>query len=963
MSPIRAIGVESVVTGPRGHPDRIIATSEGHVPPVPYEEGTETLARITAAAGVRPAERPVMVLVAAAFATLEAGRGIGEVGANTLVLGRIGAEALPYLFLPLGVISLLAALGYGAALGRVRRGRLFSAILIGVAIALIAERAAIAMVPELAIPLTWLTVIAAGTIAVTLAWTVATSTFDARQAKRLFPLCTAAAIAGNFVGALAAGPVAGLVGTESLIIAEAVLLTIGAVVIWRLASLAPTPAWGAPPETRRPIVADLRAGFDEVRRAPLLGLIAAAYVLLAVLLFSVTFPFLEAAQTAFPDEVELAAAIGTISAIVTAASFVVSLAVAGRFYARFGVASAALLLPLVYLGGFGVWIVAFTFTTAALVQATVQVTQRGLSNAAWSAFYNTVPAHRRAQVMAFQDGVPGQIGTILSGVLLLTAARILEPSQVFWLGAIVAAITLLITIGIRRRYATSLLATLRRGIGEQVLEGGPGLAGLETAPDVRAVLMTALTDADPRVREIAARLLAAAPGDDTLDALLAALDDKEPSVRASAAEALIGKDAAHPDHIERAEAEIERLIAGGRRERTAALRVLARLRRRPPDVALEGLLHDADAAVRAAAVATLDVGAGGTERLLAALEDPTYLVRNAAADRLSAGDTVPAGVVERLEAPDPAIEASAVRAMTGHASEVRDALVGWADRQVDRAMTLAASRSQLAAAGAPGADMAFLSAVLDQRRRRHQDLALDALAILDVPEASGVIRRCLRSDDADVRAQAVETLDSVGDRRLGRSIARLVELDPAGAPVDPGDDVLDTLRHDDDPWIRTLAARSAGDGGDGGDMAGPDTSLGEIERMLELRRVPLFERLSPEDLQRVAAVASERDFSPGTPLMTEGEVGNELYVILEGRVRVQRVEPDGSIRQIRTYEQGDHVGELAALLDRARVATVVADEAVRTLVIDGDGLRSILRERPEAAMAMLQTLAERISRQ
>ena len=97
--------------------------------------------------------------------------------------------------------------------------------------------------------------------------------------------------------------------------------------------------------------------------------------------------------------------------------------------------------------------------------------------------------------------------------------------------------------------------------------------------------------------------------------------------------------------------------------------------------------------------------------------------------------------------------------MTGHASEVRDALVGWADRQVDRAMSLAASRSRLAGVDVPGPDAAFLGDLLEQRRRRHQDLALDALAILHVPEASGVIRRCLRSNDADVRAQAVETLD------------------------------------------------------------------------------------------------------------------------------------------------------------------------------------------------------------
>ena len=329
------------------------------------------------------------------------------------------------------------------------------------------------------------------------------------------------------------------------------------------------------------------------------------------------------------------------SPVARAVSFVVSLGLAGRFYTRFGIASAALLLPLAYLGSFGVWIVSFGFATAALVVATVQVTQRGLSNAAWSAFYNTVPSHRRAQVMAFQDGVPGQLGTILSGVLLLTAARLMEPAQVFWLGAVVAAATVLLVLAIRRRYTTSLLATLRRGVGEQVLEGGPGLGRLESTPDVRAVLMTALVDPDPRVRTMAARLLADAPGDDTLDALLAALDDPEPAVRASSAEALIGRDSIHPEHIERAEAEIERLLADGPRERTAALYALQRLGRRPRRAALERLLQDDDAAVRAAAVSTIDPDDGGADRLLLSLEDPTHLVRNAAADRLSAADSLP----------------------------------------------------------------------------------------------------------------------------------------------------------------------------------------------------------------------------------------------------------------------------------------------------------------------------------
>jgi CRP-like cAMP-binding protein len=66
---------------------------------------------------------------------------------------------------------------------------------------------------------------------------------------------------------------------------------------------------------------------------------------------------------------------------------------------------------------------------------------------------------------------------------------------------------------------------------------------------------------------------------------------------------------------------------------------------------------------------------------------------------------------------------------------------------------------------------------------------------------------------------------------------------------------------------------------------------------------------------------------------------------------------------IRTYQAGDHIGELAVLRDRPRAASVIAESDVRVTVIDGENLKAILRERPEAAMAMLATLAERISAQ
>ena len=94
--------------------------------------------------------------------------------------------------------------------------------------ALAVERIALSTGSDAVLPILWLTVTGAGTIAGTIGWTVATSTFDARQAKRLFPICTAAAIAGYFVGSLVAGPLAALVGTESLVVAQAVLFLVAA---------------------------------------------------------------------------------------------------------------------------------------------------------------------------------------------------------------------------------------------------------------------------------------------------------------------------------------------------------------------------------------------------------------------------------------------------------------------------------------------------------------------------------------------------------------------------------------------------------------------------------------------------------------------------------------------------------------------------------------------------------------
>ena len=929
------------------------------------------LGRLARGIGVRPGEGRIVGGVALFFATVEAARGFGEVGAEAQLLARFGPAALPttlpYLFIALGTVSLGVALGYAVALARIPRVPLFVGVFGGLAGLLVVERLVLTSGSTLIVSVLWLTVFASSSISLTIAWTVAGATFDARQAKRVFPLLTGAAIGGSFSGTLASGPVARLAGVESLVIVQAVLLGSAAILLWRL----PRPRarhTAAAANAKGSVLGNLRVGFDTVMRSPLMRLVALAYVLLSVLMFSVSYPFLIAASGAFPDKVQLATALGLLSTAVTATSFVASLVLANRLYARFGIAAGAMALPLVYLAGFGLWIVRFNFATAAAVRFTQQVAQRGLSNAAWSAFYNVIPFDRRAQALAFNDGVPGQLGTILSGVLLLATAGLVSMEPVFALGIVTAVVAMLVVLGIRRRYADSLLAALRTGLAERVLEGVPGGMPLQR-PEVRAALMKALDAPDAATRRLGVSFLGRV--DDLSGEERARLDglagDPDPSVRAEVAVAL----ARDPDDQRPAAIVGALLNADGDAERIAGLEAAARIPSTLTPAVGSSLLDAPNPAIRAAAI-TAAAGQGKDEttpmvRLIAALDDEALIVRNAAAHALGATPAARRDLVRVLNEGSDRAQDAALAAIPGHAAAVRDDLLGWANGQIERAEELHRARAAVSVSPGPTEERDFLGSVLAQRIRRAEDRAIAALVAVGAPNAGGLMRRSLRSIDPEARAQAIEALDSLGDRRLGHALTACLE---AAAEEARGDPVatLNRLAQDDDRWIRTLTRRILGAASDAdeaeGTMPGPELATTDFDTMLVLRRIPLFAGLDPEDLERIAMVATEREWAEDEALLREGDLGDSMVILTEGTVRVVHIGAEGEERFIRTYEAGDHIGELAVLRDRPRAATVIAEAGgVRGLILGGEGLRAILRERPEAAMAMLATLAERITHQ
>ena len=137
-------------------------------------------------------------------------------------------------------------------------------------------------------------------------------------------------------------------------------------------------------------------------------------------------------------------------------------------------------------------------------------------------------------------------------------------------------------------------------------------------------------------------------------------------------------------------------------------------------------------------------------------------------------------------------------------------------------------------------------------------------------------------------------------------------------------------------------------------------ALSTLERVLFLREVPLLAGLAPADLERVADFADECAYVEGEVIASEGELGEELHIVVEGTIRVVQG-GSGSERELARRTSRDVVGEMSIITREPRVASLVAGTDVRTIRLEHRAFMSILRERPEVAMAVMRVLAQRLA--
>lgn len=550
---------------------------------------------------VQPEEVRMVILMAALFVSVQAGQGIGENAAFGLFLGRVNINSLPYMYMGLGGFVSVASLAYATSLSRFLDSSVVKNVLAISVFLFAGQWVAITFFGLSFYSLLWLTTYGMGILSGTVLWTIAGEVCDARQAKRLFPLFTSMGILGSVFGNLLTGLFANIAGTDNLIIVYAILLAGG---FYLTREITHRYFKTERVEKKYSLINDMRAGFDFVHGSPLFRLVAFSSILYSILFFTVDFPFSEILSVQFRgNEASLAGFKGLFTSITTAVTFLVSLFVANRLYTRFGIINSILIMPVTYAAAFLIFFASYSFAGAVFVRFAQLILLGGILSTAWNALFNVVPPEQRGQVLAFNNGVPAQLGVFLSGVLILLSKQALETKDILLLGAFVAVVSIYLTLKMKPAYGEALLNALRAGRVEVFSDQDESFAGYQNDPAALDVIRNALRDPKPQIRRLAVEMSARTDNREIIADLIDRLYDDDGSVRTAATRAVsdLGGHAALADVI-------LGLDDPDNAVRAETLASLPKLEVDPsPELihTLERLLHDGDVIVRAHAALVL----------------------------------------------------------------------------------------------------------------------------------------------------------------------------------------------------------------------------------------------------------------------------------------------------------------------------------------------------------------------
>src|SRR5438552_12458038 len=132
------------------------------------------------------------------------------------------------------------------------------------------------------------------------------------------------------------------------------------------------------------------------------------------------------------------------------------------------------------------------------------------------------------------------------------------------------------------------------------------------------------------------------------------------------------------------------------------------------------------------------------------------------------------------------------------------------------------------------------------------------------------------------------------------------------------------------------------------------------ERTMALKAVPFFTQLTDRELDIVRSLAAEKHYPKNAVVLTEGEMGDSLYMIQSGKVKVFIGDQEGREMILKILGPGDFFGEMSMIDKQPRSASVTTLESSVFLVLSHAAFEKCVEKIPRIANMVLRILAQRV---
>jgi len=129
-----------------------------------------------------------------------------------------------------------------------------------------------------------------------------------------------------------------------------------------------------------------------------------------------------------------------------------------------------------------------------------------------------------------------------------------------------------------------------------------------------------------------------------------------------------------------------------------------------------------------------------------------------------------------------------------------------------------------------------------------------------------------------------------------------------------------------------------------------------------IKQAPLFSELDEDGANALRRSMSEVNLGRGQVIFREGESGDRLYVVAEGKIKLGRTSADGRENLLSILGPGEMFGELSLFDPGPRTSTATAVTESRLYALSNENLKPWITGRPEVALSMLRQIARRLRR-